>query len=247
MSHIYILSPRVTLDILVFECSTVQPTSARQPYSSMDQTVQHESCQKMSWYSELELVESTCIKLPRDSKPKRCVSSWTHRKLCSLTRNSFDYPCTACSRQFSTQEALESDVMHSKRHFWCPRCNRHFASRDAHSEHLEKSQRDWLCNYHSIDFSSNEALTGRYCDSHNHCVRCARFFVSAAAREEHYQYSRSHWICNTHASDYTTCQELYQHYESDPSHFWCSLCSKVYETSAQLKDVSRRSTAYNNS
>ena len=128
--------------------------------------------------------------------------------------------------------------MHSKPDVWCPRCDKHFPSRDAHDEHLEKSQRNWLCDYHNIDFSSNEALNEHYRDSHNHCDRCARYFVSAAAREEHYQHSRSHWICKTHGSDYTTRQKLYQHYESDPSHFCCSLCSKIYETSAQLKDVS---------
>ena len=92
---------------------------------------------------------------------------------------------------------------------------------------------------HSFDFFTNEGLVQHYYDTHYSCNRCAREFVSPAAREEHYRNSRSHWVCEPHGVDYPTCKDLYQHYESDPSHSWCTPCSKSFDTQELLDNVSQ--------
>lgn len=82
-------------------------------------------------------------------------------------------------------------------------------------------------------------MNEHYRDSHDFCDRCERSFVSAAAQEEHYQNSLNHWMRESHMFDYPTRKELYQHYKSDPSHFWCPWCSQHYDTAAQLQNVSQ--------
>ena len=76
-----------------------------------------------------------------------------------MSRSLFE--CQPCDRKFTSDEALQSHLQHSSRHFWCNPCNRVFNSQQGLESHLSTSK------------------------AHKQCYTCNRGFISAGALQSH--------------------------------------------------------------
>ena len=145
--------------------------------------------------------------------------------------------CQPCNRQFSSDEALQSHLQHSSRHFWCDPCNRVFNSEDALESHLSTAKAHkwcYTCDPCNEVFDSGEALENHLLTAvaHTWCYTCNRGFISAGALESHMRNAVVHRYALANSPS------LEEPSRAPQAAYCCSQCNMGFQESFQLRDVS---------